>query len=347
VPLDENSDNCGACGHGCLGGTCARGICQPVIIAGSTSQYTGLKSLYGMTINGNLYGTDWYQATYGLVYRIPTTGFTMVAPFIVPVPANSDGSGVGMTNDGSKIFYMSFRSQAGANTSRLYSANLDGSSPTTLYTLGYAVDRVDVDASYLYWWLHGATTYYVGDKAGTLVTTGTLDATSTLVSDHAGTVYYGSGGVVVKSPGNMPGTKTSLGAGGGVPNLIQIDGTYAYWLDAGTHKLWRAPRAGGGPVTEVTPVGGLPSAHSNTELVVDLLGPYVFVFDFEVAGNGDVGVIYRAPKDGSGPAVKVADLPDGPGSITQDSTAIYWGSYGSDALPVHSPPTSAVYKLAK
>jgi hypothetical protein len=319
-----------------------------VILAGSTSQFTGLKSMYGITVSGSvLLGTDWYQPTYGLVYRIPTTGFIMDAPFVVAVPANSDGSGVGMTNDGSKMFYLSFRNQTGMNMSRLYSANFDGSSQATLYTLGYAVDRVQVDATNLYWWYHGSTTYYIGDKAGTAPTTGTLDATSTLVPDHAGDVFYGSGGVVVKSPGNMPATKTSLGTGGGVPSFIQLDATYAYWLDVNTHRVWRAPVVGGGPVTEVTPVGGLPSAHSGTEFVVDPSGPYLFTFDFEVAGNGDVGTIYRAPKDGSGPAQKVADVPDGPGSITQDATAIYWGSYGSDALPAHSPPTSAVYKLAK
>jgi hypothetical protein len=41
---DTNTDpnNCGACGHNCLGGACVAGQCQPVILSANQSQPTFL-----------------------------------------------------------------------------------------------------------------------------------------------------------------------------------------------------------------------------------------------------------------------------------------------------------------
>src|SRR5207237_446609 len=105
-----------------------------------------LKSLYGLVVVGSeLIGTDWYQPTSGIVYRVATSSYALQAQFVVSVPSNSDGSGVGIATDGMRVFYASYRANAGVNTSRIYAANPDGSGNQTLYTLGYLADSVAVD----------------------------------------------------------------------------------------------------------------------------------------------------------------------------------------------------------
>jgi hypothetical protein len=37
VDEQTDADNCGACGHGCLGGTCAGGICQPITLVSTSA----------------------------------------------------------------------------------------------------------------------------------------------------------------------------------------------------------------------------------------------------------------------------------------------------------------------
>jgi len=61
--LQTDPNNCGTCGHGCLGGTCALGMCQPVSVAGNLASAP------------TLFGID---STY-LYYYLPSTTVTNTA----------------------------------------------------------------------------------------------------------------------------------------------------------------------------------------------------------------------------------------------------------------------------
>jgi hypothetical protein len=54
VNIADNAENCGACGHACLGGTCSAGKCQPLTLA------SGRGRLFMVQVNGDFvyYGGD-------------------------------------------------------------------------------------------------------------------------------------------------------------------------------------------------------------------------------------------------------------------------------------------------
>jgi hypothetical protein len=67
--LETDSNNCGSCGHGCLGGACQGGFCQPFSVGPVPSPGTG----QGLTIDTN----NVYYATFqGSLYSCPKTGCT-------------------------------------------------------------------------------------------------------------------------------------------------------------------------------------------------------------------------------------------------------------------------------
>jgi hypothetical protein len=347
--LSSDPKNCGACGHSCLGGACSSGICQPLVIGGSVSAYSGLKSLYGLTAFGaNVIGTDWYQTNYGILYRVPNNGVGATPAYIAGIPTDSDGSGVSIVNDGVNLFFAAFRGAGGANTSRIYIANPDGTGVRNINSMTTNIGSLTVDGSYLYWTYIYSSGLTMANKAGAILGPVTTSDANTAMLPVDGVIYYSNGGVVQRgtpTPNGL-GSITPVGTGGGKANVIRGDASYVYWLDAAAHKIWRVAKSGGTPA-DVTPTGGLPVPYGSSAMIVDANSNWTFYFNYNL---GSAGIIYRFAKDGSGAPQKIADLPDGLGSITEDAQAIYWGSYGKDPpAGVAGPiaPFSAVYKLAK
>jgi hypothetical protein len=66
--LETDSNNCGSCGHGCLGGACEGGFCQPVSV-GPLPSGTG----QGLTLDAN---NVYYANFQGSLYSCPKTGCT-------------------------------------------------------------------------------------------------------------------------------------------------------------------------------------------------------------------------------------------------------------------------------
>jgi hypothetical protein len=73
--LNTDRDNCGKCGHSCLGGTCAAGQCQPVALA------TGMPSLMGVVVvGGDVYATYQPQFDAPPGQNQPTGALVRISP---------------------------------------------------------------------------------------------------------------------------------------------------------------------------------------------------------------------------------------------------------------------------
>jgi hypothetical protein len=75
--LASDPENCGSCGHGCLGGACTAGLCQPIVLHNGAAHQ-------GLMVDD----THVYFANYELVMRIDKTGGA--AQELAPVMANID-----------------------------------------------------------------------------------------------------------------------------------------------------------------------------------------------------------------------------------------------------------------
>jgi hypothetical protein len=359
--LDLHSDplNCGACGHSCLGGGCAGGLCQPVVLAGSVSTYTGLKSLYGLVpAGGYIIGVDWATPTYGALYRARPDAIGASPEFFVPNPSSCpDGSTTQLVTYGPRLYYACAHTNGNTLNSTIYWSNLDGTSGNTVLAyypgeLGY----IAVDAQYVYasnLWDSG---FHAFDTTTGAVTTTTYGSKSTYLLTDKGYVYYAQGGALMRtpsgqidSPPQVFGSASVGDAGGGQVDFFDSDGMYIYWLDANALRVFRAPYTGG-PTTEVTPKGGLPSTFGRYGFLADSVFNWLYYFDSSIATNGHApgGAIYRMPKDGSAGGLQTitTSLPDGVSALTQDATSLYWTGYGDDNNG-GGPPYAAVYRLAK
>src|SRR5262245_6609359 len=64
--LQTSAEHCGQCNHGCRGGSCMGGQCQPVVMA------TGQRGAYGLTQDND--SIFWVNANEGAVRGMKKTG---------------------------------------------------------------------------------------------------------------------------------------------------------------------------------------------------------------------------------------------------------------------------------
>jgi hypothetical protein len=94
--LQNDASNCSACGHGCLGGTCAIGVCQPVVIG------TVQARLAGITVDA----TNVYYATNGAllgasaITRIEKDGKNALA-----IASNQPRTLYGIASDATFVYF--------------------------------------------------------------------------------------------------------------------------------------------------------------------------------------------------------------------------------------------------
>jgi sugar lactone lactonase YvrE len=291
----SDPDNCGACGHSCLGGACSLGTCQPVALAGV------LLGVNALTLDTeNVYFSDIQSGT---VYRMTKNGASLTALVTVaeePVqlavdatnlyyadqgtgsivrcalasPACSPGSVIapapmaeGLAID-SEYFYWTADTDAGGTI--LQAAKPGGSGSATLASPAAKPHQVTVDSAYVYWTAspggHGGGEVSRAPLPGMFVGSPTNYATG--LSDPIGlavnttTIFWANhgGGTVMSCPlGGCAPSGPTVVAGQGVtsPNAIALDPSYFYFTDtAGT--VDRCPLAGCTGVVTVMASGGSP-----------------------------------------------------------------------------------------
>jgi hypothetical protein len=332
VDTQTDGTNCGACGHDCLGGSCADGHCRPKLVA---SGFSG----------GDLAvsATDVYVVDYGSGGRL--LRIAKADGSITPLA----GGGVrGVAIHGADLFWTTAPTFMGSDGTVSRSA-MDGSGRTDLATAQATPGPIAADVSGVYWINFGtmATTGAVvrrapGDSAPVPIAEG-LPGPTSLALDAAN-VYWMTVGVDAGRDGAlyrkaksgsgvpMPLAEMQPNATGSSFALAVVAGTL-YWAPRGlgnTDGLVRSMPVGGGPITEFAMDQVRPQAVTADE---------AFVY-WTSAGGGMDGLVQKASL-ATRTITQLAGALSSPLDLAIDGPALYFTTFGSGTNP------GGLYRLAR
>ncbi len=206
VDLRNDAANCGACGHDCRGGGCSAALCEPVLVAATTTDAWGLVS-----DATRLYWTD---CTAGLVLSALLDGgdpVVLAAGEPVPLGIAVDASNVYWTNAGS------YSPCTGEDCAPLY--NGDGSVRRAPRLGGAAATLASGQQLPTDVVVSGGRLYFIAAMAGAVMVIA-LDGTP---PEKFASLYVAGAGLL----------------SGADPHGLAIDSSYLYWATLG--GIFRAP----------------------------------------------------------------------------------------------------------
>ncbi len=312
--------HCGQCGHGCLGGTCTTGKCQPVLLASDLGRvYTIVQG------DGFLYGTS---SSGGHVWKVPEAG--CADPSTCAQVLSSSGVGYrSLAMDSDALFFTDW------SAGQVMRVNKDGQGECVLASGETEAWGIAVDATYVYWSARSANAIKRRSKTCGAATAEVLVAQTSepqfLTLDETG-LYWGKGNGGLVSWSNLDGTSTAPVWSGSTPgnSLFNVvtDDAWVYWREGyanatnGTGRVVRAPKDRSGTLQVVA--GDQPTPRY---MAVD--GTHAY---WTTAEN-----VLRGAKDGSGLVEALATGFASPHAILVDDEAIYFGTFWGEEL----------FKLAK
>ncbi len=320
--VSMNANNCGRCGHSCLGGDCLGGSCQPKMIG----------ALAGEVSSVAVDSTSVYFASFdyntGAVARVAKTGGA--------VSTFASGADTRLVKrvavNGSHVYWACADTGSGI-VSRCPVAGCVGA-PEVLANPGEPTG-LTLDPTFVTWADHnggqiarkpidGGVVKLVAMTSGALPVAVVVEPPRTFwLNDFSGEVY-----------GNIPadGGSVLLGsAGQSGRDLVIVPGapSFLYWGTAGTNvgdpgTIARVPADKSSAVQTLGVANGDPRA-----LAID--AKLVYWTARATASDGGVvaGAVFACPQTGCGAgATKVAVNQDLPWGIAVDNDAIYWGVRG-------------------
>lgn len=227
------ADNCGTCGHNCLGGACTSGKCQPVTVV------SGLQSTTAMTMdNSNFYivgrGPTGMDFTDGYVAKVPITGGT------VTTLATGQETPTTVTYDSTYVYWANYGIQSNNYADgSIVRVPIAGGTPSTLVTNVAAETGLIVTSTNLYWVENQNAIYSSGlDGSGAAMFVATDPGCENPVL-YNNTLFWTNQG----NTGNMVGTVVSYPLGGGAVTTIAaqqlrpfqsaVSTAGVFWLDYG------------------------------------------------------------------------------------------------------------------
>jgi hypothetical protein len=304
--------HCGACNHGCLGGTCQASACQPVKVADPQGSP-------GPGVGNGFLAQDATTIYFG--YKGTTVGGVAMAA--------KDGSGASciacdtgeprwLAADSVSVYW------ADIGLDEVRKAPLGGGAVTTLVTIGNLGTPIAVDSSHVYYVDEGASSVMQADLDGS--NQATVEGGQTHVNSLAadgGFLFWATQTQVMAEDLSGSGPATALAGGRTDPRHVAADATHVYWAEGpwgGAETVQRILRSGGAP-EQIAAEGAFAIALDAT---------HVYATD-----NHD-GQVWRVPKDGGTVEILAAGLTY-PFDIVVDDVAVYWAS----------ETTAEVQKVAK
>lgn len=308
VDLSSDPESCGRCGHGCLGGACQAGVCQPVTLA------TDLAYPQGLAI-----GPDGVYVTLnagGAVVRIPKDGGT---PSVVSNDTQSPW-GIALAVDGDKTTRVIWGEARGSSSNIVFH---DPSASTTKKTLvGSDVWQVAVSGSLAFWATSSSSAGSVercpvtGCSGSPFVVIPSAPKVFGLVAT-GGQVAFGlrdSSGLVRRASTGGNGVMTLISALDS-PKSLATDGANVYAAVSGSNVIARCPLTGCA-LGQPKAIAIADNPHS-----VASDGKNVYWTNGKAQG-GSISWCAASGCSGSG-QVLAADQKN-PYSIAVDEEAVYW-----------------------
>jgi hypothetical protein len=324
--IASDPDNCGACGHGCLGGACVAGQCQPVLLATGPQPFsvvvddtrvywttagtdpgevrsvakdgsspatiaTGLNDPQGVFVDA----TNLFWNEVGSPGRV-SMGDKDGSNAVILSQSNADGP-QGIVADTSWVYWLDIYTYRGVVRAGR-TATPDGGTPTVLASGWDYVFGMAQDDTYIYWTSEG--TAPVGDTDAAAAVPGKI--------------------LSVRKDGTT--SATVLADGLGDPHFVTVDATAVYWTDSADNTVMRLALKGSAPTQ-------LAQGAQPYGIAVDA----TYVYFSTLGTDHSDGTLVRVPKDGSGPAVVLATGLSWPSQIAFDNEALYWGnSHGGTVM---------------
>lgn len=317
--VTASKDNCGRCGHSCLGGDCKASACQPIALTTGEGEVYGVANdathVYFTSFTGNFVAR--VAKTGGLSQKLATTRTFLARKVAV---------------NATHVYW-----SADDSPGVVARCPLTGcvAAPEVLATpdrpFGLALDSTSV-----YWADRNSATLSrrpIGGGAEVAVAT-SLGGLPIAAAVDNGSLFW-----IVDFTGSVQGAASDggtfrVGVNGTSGRDLVLNKTDVYWgaaIDPGLDgKISHAPRDGAGPVTFLANAGGEPMA-----LAIDAQRVYWTAWDRKADGGVVSAAVYSCPLASCGARTVVAAAQDLPRGIAVDATAIYWGVNG------------AVMKLAK
>jgi hypothetical protein len=320
VDVQTDASNCGQCGHGCQGGTCAAGKCKPVWVASNLDSTTSIIGIDGQYV---------YYQDNGLAFQ----GDTSYDARRVSKSA-TNGSGTLIYTG---TYMDQFHGVVGS--SLLMKSGYPKYICSIATTTSCTGSRTELDApgdyGYFIPWHTMAPQYfaYRENDNGLLIgwvspTAGAAATFTDTTADAYYSSYMASGNSVYwirgldteislfTSSSSSAATKTRLTTGlASTMSIVDANAlSVLLWnVAGGTNSLYRVPLAGAAAPVLLTTVAPAPSAAMATE---DAAGVYWF--------DGD-GILNRcSPASCATTKTTVADNQTPSGALFQDTTSLYW-----------------------
>ncbi len=326
-----DANNCGACGHGCLGGACSGGKCQPSLLADCVSEPPTPTSM----VDTNSY---YFQSG----FNGATSGYNKVTGASVGIDTNGTGLPSGFTQDASNLYISSTGVCIESKTAPALGCN------SLIYpTQGQMgpppdIGTIATTGSGGLFWL-GSPDIFEGSTSGTTAFAFDTTAGNQLVADANGVVWTESTGQLMTT--NAMGARVALlTPAGASPVAVAIDASNAYWFNPSDSNLYRSAR-NGTSMANLTP--GAPLARAVDELAVD--ASFVYWTDTTA------GTVSRTPIAGGGP-VSIVVNSAGADGIAVDTAAtvaagapqaIYWIGNSTTGKCAGAQADTQISKLAK